>query len=195
MTNRREFIKTAAALSAAPLAGRAAFAKGTPVAALEAVIFDTRYGEARHFGTRAGVLGASLRSIEGDITALWQDELLGRWKSGPAAIAGLTERHALFLLERLAWEHGMRVVFQAEHTPTSRGAAHRLLRTAHPGLSRELEAAGQSWPSVLADALIASTRSPTHDFRPTDAGLAESLGEATKLHSWIIAPRTAERGI
>lgn len=195
MTNRREFLQTAAALSTAPLAGHAAFAKGTGAPTLDAVIFDTRYAEGRHFGTRAGLLGASLRSIEGDITALWQDELLGRWQSGPTVMAGLTERPALFLLERLAWEHGMRVVFEAEHEPAHGGAAHRLLRTAHPGLSRELEAAGQSWPSVLADALVAGTRTRTHDFRPTDAGLARKLGEPTKLHSWIIAPRTAEGGI
>lgn len=197
MTNRRQFLQTAAALSAAPLAGRAAFADEREAAALGAVIFDARHGDARRFGTRAGSLGAPLRAIEGDITPLWQHELLARWKAAPAAIAGLTERPALFLLERLAWDHGMRVVFEAEHEPVAGGGAiHRVLRTADPRLSRELEAAGPGWPSTLADALVAVGRAPARDFRPTDAGLAARLGEPAKLHSWIIAPRSAAgRGI
>lgn len=198
MTNRREFLQTAAVLSAAPLTGRAAFAGGRQQpAALEAVVYDSRHVEARDFGARAGVLSAPLRAIEGDITDLWQHELLGRWQAAPAAIAGLTERPALFLLERLAWEHGLRVVFEAEHQPGAGGdAVHRVARSADPGLARELEAAGRGWPGALADALVAGTRTSTSNFRPTDAGLAAHLGEGTKLYSWIIAPRTAaKRGI
>jgi len=192
VTNRREFLQTAAAaLSAAPLAGRAAFADGRGTAlTFDAVIFDSRHGEARDFGARAAVLGVPLRAIEGDITDVWQSELLPRWRNAPAAIAGLTERPALFLLERLAWEHGLRVVFEAEHAPD---ATHRVLRSGDPRLADELAFAGRSWPSVLADALIAGGRAPSHDVRPTDAALAAYLGEPTKLYSWIIAPRTAVR--
>ena len=197
MTNRREFLQTAAALSAAPLAGRAAFAGGRQPAALEAVIFDSRHLEAREFAARAGALGAPLREIEGDITDLWQNELLACWKAAPAAVAGLTERPALFLLERLAWEHGLRVVYEAEHRPDASGhAKHRVIRTADPSLALELDAAGRRWPGILADALVAGTGAPARDFRPTDAGLAAHLGEPTFLSSWIIAPRTAaKRGI
>jgi hypothetical protein len=195
VTNRREFLQTAAALSAAaPLAGRAAFAPGREPVALDAVIFDQRHAAARDFGARAGALGAPLRLIEGDITNLWQTELLGRWKAAPAAVAGLTERPALFLLERLAWDQGLRVVFEAEHAPAAGGnAAHRVVRTANPRLALELEAAGARWTSVLADALVAGTHTPARDFRPTDAGLAARLGEPTMLYSWIIAPRSAAR--
>lgn len=194
MTNRREFLQTAAALSAAPLAGRAAFADGRESVMLEAVIFDARHPEARDFGARAGFLGAPLRSIEGDITELWQNELLPRWRKAPAAIAGLTERPALFLLERLAWEHGLRVVFEAEHAPDGQGlAVHRIGRSADPRLADELGLAGRGWPSALADALVGGGRVAAKDMRPTDTGLAARLGEPMKLHSWIIAPRTAAR--
>src|SRR5690606_38436251 len=109
VTNRREFLQSAAVLSAAPLAGRAAFAKGHPSATLDGVILDERHAAAREFGAHAALLGARTFSIEGDITDLWQNELLKRWRSAPGAIAGLTERPALFLLERLGWEHGLRV--------------------------------------------------------------------------------------
>jgi hypothetical protein len=175
------------------LAGRAAFAEGRETAVLDAVIFDSRHAEARDFGARASFLGAPLRAIEGDITALWQNELLSRWKKTAAAIAGLTERPALFLLERLAWDHGLRVVFEAEHESNEASVAHRVVRTADPRLAAELERAGRGWPSVLADALVATTRAPARDTRPTDAALAAHLGEPTKLYSWIIAPRAAAR--
>jgi hypothetical protein len=192
VSNRREFLQTAAALAAAPLAGRAAIASGHGELPLAAVVFDARHTEARAFGTRAGALGAARHGFEGDITDLWQHALRGRWQRAPAAIAGLTERPALFLLERLAWDHGLRVVFEAEHAPDGRGrAAHRVVRTADPGLASELEIAGAGWPAVLADALIAGTRAPAADFRPTDAALAAHLREPIRLHSWIIAPRTA----
>ena len=194
MTNRREFLQTAAALSAAaPLAGRAAFAPGTGrQVALDAVVVDSRHAASREFGLRAARLGAALRAIEGDITDLWQKELLGRWQASPGAIAGLTERPALFLLERLAWDHGMRVVFEAEHVPAAAGAAaHRVVRTADARLARDLDEAGSGWTRVLADALIAGDRAPARETGPTGAGLAARLGEPVMLHSWIIAPRSA----
>ncbi len=192
MTNRREFLQTVTALSAVPLVGRAAFAIGREPVVLDVVIFDSRHAEARDFGARAGRLGAPLREIEGDITDLWRDELLGRWQAAPVTIAGLTERPALFLLERLAWDHGLRVVFEAEHAPDGRGTtAHQVVRTANSGLALELEAAGRSWPDVLADSLVTGSHATTRDFRPSDAALAAHLGEAEKLYSWIIAPRTA----
>ena len=194
MTNRREFLQTAAALSAAPLAGRAAFADGRERVMLDAVIFDSRHAEARDFGTRASFLGAPLRAIEGDVTDLWQNELLSLWREAPAAIAGLTERPALFLLERLAWDHGLRVVFEAEHAPSEHGlAAHRVLRAADPRLAEELGLAGRAWPRALAVALVGTGRAAADDIRPTDAALAAHLDEPTKLYSWIIAPRTAVR--
>lgn len=192
MTNRREFLQAATALSAVPLVGKAAFAIGREPVALDAVIFDIRYSEAHDFAAHAGKLGVSLCEIEGDITDLWQNELLDRWKAKPAAIAGLTERPALFLLERLAWDHGLRVVFEAEHTLAGQGRAeHRVFRTGNTELINELFSAGRSWPGILADNLIAVSGASKRDFRPTDTALAASLDEPAKLYSWIIAPRTA----
>lgn len=192
MTNRREFLQVAAVLSAAPLVGRVAMAAGRNPVALDAIVFDSRHTEARDFGARADRIGVPLRPIAGDITDLWQHDLRLRLKAASVAIGGLTERPALFLLERLAWDHGLRVVFEAEHEPDGRGgAAHRLVRTAAPGLARTLEGAGRNWPVVLADALIDGTHVPAHDFRPTDTGLAAHPGEPMTLYSWIIAPRSA----
>lgn len=192
MTDRREFIKTTAALSALPLTGRAAFAADGRRLHFDAVIYDSRHVPAGEFGTGAAAAGAPIRAIEGDVTGLWQRELLRRWRSSPAALAGLTERPALFLLERLGWDHRLAVVFQAEHELVAGGRArHRVVRSADPELAATLESAGSAWPFALADALIAGARVPTRNFRPTDTALAAHHDEAAKLYSWIIAPRTA----
>jgi hypothetical protein len=105
------------------------------------------------------------------------------------AIAGLTERPALFLLERLAWDHGLRVVFEAEHDPDGRGgAAHRsCARRSGPRARARRRGAGLA--GVLADALIAGHRHCGARLPPDRAGLAAHLGESMKLYSWIIAPR------
>lgn len=201
MTSRREFLRTAAAFSAAPLAGSAAFAgeriqsprqAAATEMSFDAVVFDARHKASRDFSLRANVLGAALRVIEGDITDLWQSEFSRRWKQGPVAIAGLTERHALFLFEHLAWEHGMRVVFEAEHQSAPDGdATHKILRSADHGLVRELNAAGSRWPRVVADALMAGSAVPSRASGPTGSAMAEHPGEPDKLYSWIIAPRSA----
>lgn len=193
MTNRREFLQAATLLSAAPLlAGRATYAATRGSRTFAAVVFDTRHPQARDFAAHAGARGVPVRAIEADITDLWQDDLRRRWQAGSAPVAGLTERPALFLLERLAWEHDLRVVFAAEHTLNSHDTTvHSCVRTADAGLAHTLTAAGRDWPRVLADKLMENTSLITHDYRPTDAGLAAGLDEPVKLYSWIIAPRRA----
>jgi hypothetical protein len=190
--SRRSILKSAAALSAAPLAPKIVFADGADPVALDALIIDARRREARAFGLRAREWGAPLREIEGDITNLWFHELDAKWRSDPAAIAGLTERPALFLLERLAWDHNLRVVFEAEHElDGERAVGHRVLRTGDPHLERKLAAAGPGWAGVLADSLIAGSNTSARDFSPSGAAMASRPGEPVKLYSWIIAPRPA----
>lgn len=192
MTNRREFLQAATALSAVPIVGRAAFAGTRERINLDAVIYDTRYMEAQQFGDRATRLGARVHEITGDITDLWQQELLNHWQKKPAAVMGLTERPALFLLERLAWDHGLRVVFEAEHVLDNSGMSqHRVARTSNSRLLAELSNAGQGWPSVLANNLIEGNKSITGATNPTHSAMAAHLHEPLTLYSWIIAPRSA----
>jgi hypothetical protein len=193
MTDRRKFLKSAAALSATPLAGRAAFAGPSGLASFDAVVYDSRHAASLEFAARAEQAGLPARGMAGDITRLWQSELLGQWRRQPGAIAGLTERPALFLLEQLGWEHGLRVVFQAEHEPTGQGLArHDLIRGGNGELGQALAAAGQRWPTLMADALLADSDARSRDFRPSDAAMTAGLGATEKLYSWIIAPRSAD---
>lgn len=190
MPSRRIFLKSAAVLSASPLAGKLAFAADGNMAAHIGVIIDSRHADARDFGSRARDLGSPLRTIEGDVTPLWQSELLAQWQAAPRVVAGMTERSALFVLERLAWDHGMRVIFEAEHTPEDASAfSHLVIRTGDRNLQQHLAAAGPAWARLLADALLTGGSAASRDAGPTDAAMASSLNEPVRLHSWIIAPK------
>jgi hypothetical protein len=79
------------------------------------VIVDERFPASVAFGVEWKARGAAVHAMRGDITDLWFHDLDHRWKQhGPAAIAGLTAHGPLFCLERLAWDHGMRVVSRVD---------------------------------------------------------------------------------
>jgi hypothetical protein len=78
------------------------------------VIFDQRFPASVAFGDEWKARGAAVHAIRGDITDLWFHDLDLQWKKRPVPIAGLTAHGPLFCLERLAWDHGMRVVSRVE---------------------------------------------------------------------------------
>jgi hypothetical protein len=119
MASRREFLQASIAAAVLPIA---AWAKGTASASAGhpssffKVIIDSRFPASVEFGVEMSRLGAPVHSIDGDITDLWYHDLDSMWKKSPVAIAGLTAHGPLFCLERLAWDHGMRVALRTEHT-------------------------------------------------------------------------------
>ena len=113
MTNRREFMKVAGLAAAAPVSAVAAVPSGPPT--VRRAVYDDRFAAARAFGADAERRGWAVRSIQGDVTDLWFGELDQLWRREPVAIAGLTRDNSLFVLERLAWDHGLRVVSRRDH--------------------------------------------------------------------------------
>jgi hypothetical protein len=181
------------------LASRVVFAGGAEAAANIEVISDIRHREARAFNKRAAHLDAPISPLrDGDITKLWQNYYSVAWKDDkPRALAGLTERPALFMLEQLGRDYGMRVFFQAEHESQGAGGwAHRILRSSNLNLKGQLDAAGSAWPAVLADQLLISPQDvASPEIGPTGAAMAAHIGEPEKLYSWIIAPRSVAQHI
>ena len=189
MATRREFLQAGIAASALSLTSSAhivsAASDSDPVAGqrpgrrpLYGVIFDHRYQESVAFGAEAEALGYQIHGIGGDITDLWYKHLSVRWKTGPAAIAGLTDEPALFCLERLAWDYQMRVVYQAAHDRRPGGAV-----TASRNWPRELARTFANHTSD-ADALRIGGGPPF-----VMGSTAVSDGDPEPLVSWIIAPR------
>jgi len=105
--SRRHFVGTSvAALAFAAI--RSTPAAQEPLTPYRA-IYDERFEAGRRFAGEAANHGWVTRGIRGDVTQVWFHELDVRWKRGPAPIAGLTTPQSLFVLERLAWDVGMRV--------------------------------------------------------------------------------------
>lgn len=172
---------------------------------LHATVFDERFAEAVRFGREARRLGLAVRSLKGDVTDLWYAELHPLWKRQSRPIAGLTAYAALFCLERLAWDHGMRVVYHGEHARLASGAVEHVLHgpPGRPEAQKALATPGAldgrlDWPAQIAS-LIARTESrstwssmpPAHragGTRVLTAGSALGQRVGQPLHSWVIAP-------
>lgn len=116
-TSRREFLQAGLVASVLPVtlsATGSAFPPPNARASFYKVIFDERFPASVLFGEGWKALGAPVHAIRGDITDLWFYDLDVQWKKRPVPIAGLTAHGPLFCLERLAWDHGMRVVTRVE---------------------------------------------------------------------------------
>jgi hypothetical protein len=195
MTNRREFLKVGLAASALPMALHAELGTGAeppPAVPLYKVLYDTRFPASVAFARRAAAGGLVVQAMGGDMTRFWYDDLYHRWQWGPAAIAGLTARGALFCLERLAWDQRMRVVFRGEHSLASGGCvAHRFEGPAALLPKAKGAATESSWAAALADVVAACPRDRTKR-QQTHAltAQAETLPATETLFSWVIAPIT-----
>jgi hypothetical protein len=193
MTSRRDLLKVGLAASVLPGAARAELGFGTTAATtipLYKVLYDTRFPASAAFARRAAARGLAVHAMGGDMTSFWYDDLYHRWRQGPAAIAGLTAHGALFCLERLAWDQGMRVVFRGEHSVAVDGCvAHRLEGPA-PLLPIATAAVERSsWAAELAEVVTACPRGRGErgSTRARTAGAAALLPSGT-LFSWVIAP-------
>ncbi|MEY4761993.1 MAG: hypothetical protein RLZZ200_1849 [Pseudomonadota bacterium] len=192
MTNRRDILQ-GAALATVPLV-RLVPAEAKPAAAagnvhrFHAVLVDSRHPESVRFGARLSAQGVRILALsDGDLTSAWLADIAPAWRRSPVPLAGLTTSSTLFCLEQLAWPHGMRVVFHAEHVlEPAQATGHVMHRAA--GESASLR--GPWWPSTVADLVAAQekTAQPVTG-GPSLAGMMPTLrGEAGLLTSWIIAP-------
>jgi len=196
MTNRREFLQIGITATAWPLAPTAVRAAAQAPAAdplpLYKVVYDERFAASIAFAERAAVLGLVTHAIAGDVTRLWYEELYHRWKEGPVALAGLTAHGAMFCLEHLGRDHGLRVVFRAEHKVPAGGVVeHEMtgpLTMLREGLALDT---GVPWPACLADLVAHCPRGRAEVSRATAAGPAgpdSRAAGAEALYSWVIAP-------
>jgi len=106
--NRRRFIGAggiALAFATVPVSWGLTEESLTPYRAL----YDERFEAGLAFSAEAGHRGWITRAIRGDITTVWFRELSPRWRKSPAMITGVTTPQTLFVLERLAWDVGLRV--------------------------------------------------------------------------------------
>jgi len=121
MTTRRRFIEGAMAAGlVAATAPRTTSALGLGADSgdhlcFERVVFDETFADARVFAVEARRRSARTSPINGSIHNLWYRDLSLRWRESKVPVAGMTDHRALFLLEMMAADVGMRVVHRIHH--------------------------------------------------------------------------------
>lgn len=198
LIGRRQFIRSGLALAAglpAVAASAAPWVSGAPAVRRlrpERFVFDTRFDEAVAAARAAAAIGARTVGIEADLTRLWYDDLDLEWKRAPMTIAGVTTPQALFILETLAADRRMRVIYRGEHglDPNERGL-HRLTG---PSALIDDWPSGPLWPT-LGDRLMrcpAGRETAALVLETAELGSPAGRASAESLRSWIIAPRSPD---
>ncbi len=124
MVNRRTLLKLgtsgmAAAVVQAPAFGSTLLGSSPGLAR---AVFDERFAEAQAFASVFQSRGMPTTAIRGDVAALWYQDLKASLLEQRLPIVGLTDRTALFCLEELARDVGMKVQGRIDHTFDTRGA-------------------------------------------------------------------------
>lgn len=207
MLTRRRFLQgtlAASGLTASGLAaGNPAFAN--PLATvtsfadrrwtIEDAVFEPGYQPSAAFAAEARHLGLKILGITDDITPVWA-QLVEKWRRTPVAIAGLTSYVPLLLLEQSGRDHGLRVVFRAEHKAAADGAVVHTLDGPEPMLRAFRKAAAQrsNFGSCMAGVIGLCLQDPG---QPAKVSLrTPATGENridAPLYSWVIAPRPIVR--
>jgi len=156
MVNRRGVLKIGAATMAGalvkmPISGRN-LSPAPARSAFQRAVFDERFAECRGFAAELHSAGVFTSAIRGDVAELWYDDLRAHLSENRLPIAGLTDRAALFCLEELARDVGMRVIFRADHIVDQHGPAEHT--------------------AVGAASLVAGTRN-----LPPEAGFVRAMAE------------------
>ena len=110
MANRRQILTAGLIGSILPLGALASAAEAGQPMDIYRAVYDRRFASGRAFAAEAARRGWTTAAIEGDVTNLWYHDLAVRWRTGPAPIAGVTDAQALFVLDHLARDAGMRVI-------------------------------------------------------------------------------------
>jgi len=196
MTTRRQFIEGAMAtgIAAASVpAGATALGltgAGGSYLRLERVIFDERFADAIAFAAVARRQSVATSAVKGSIHDLWYQDLSCRWRDGKYPIAGITDFRALFLLEMMAGDVGLRVVYRAHHLESNGTRTHRVFGPAERrgAIRSRLSGAGADWARSAAGVALGWPEYPTNvapgGSNVLSAGI-QALGPGT-LISWII---------
>jgi hypothetical protein len=125
MVNRRTVLKIGATALTGTVVNVPVFqhaASTRPHDALQRAVFDDRFAECQAFATKLESAGAVTSAVRGDVAKLWYEDLRASLSNNKRALlAGLTDRPALFCLEELARDVGMRVIFRADHITEQNG--------------------------------------------------------------------------
>ena len=197
MVNRRSVIKIGAATVAGALVNLPVLGPNVVSAlansAFQRAVFDERFAECRAFAAElnsvAGVLPSAIR---GDVAKLWYHDLRVHLSKNPTPLAGLTDRPALFCLEELARDVGMRVIARVDHIIDPDGDQNRHAQHTAVGPVSLVAASRQLTTELGFGRTMARLFSRFDLSEPRDTAAQKRTGpfapeNKTALVSWIIA--------
>jgi hypothetical protein len=192
MVNRRSVLRIGAATVAGvlvkvPVSGGNLSQRRAHIAFHRAV-FDERFTECRGFADELQNAGVVTSPIRGDVAELWYGDLRAYLRENCLPVAGLTDRAALFCLEELARDVGMRVIFRADHMIDQNGHAQHTAA----GPASLVAAAGNLPQGAGFGRSIASRFSQFDIHEPRNTSAQKRTGPfspqgKTALVSWLIA--------
>jgi hypothetical protein len=131
------------------------------------------------------------QAIRGDITEVWFSDLYYRWKQAPAAIAGMTAPGAIFCLEMLARDAGMRMALRIDHRRPAGDRIEHEFAGPEELFTRaaDSESGAKGWPERMAEivAQFPAERDRAATLRFSEADVASS-NSPDHLVTWVIAP-------
>jgi hypothetical protein len=192
MIDRRNVLKLGAAALGGALAGgaEAAVRIGSDAGpnVLFRAIFDERFADCIAFASELDLAGVATTGIRGDVAQLWYGDLRSRLGRTRAPIAGLTDRVALFCLEELARDVGMRVSMRIDHLIDRSGlvqhVAHGSVQLA--AAIETLESRAGFGPAMAALVNQHAATNPRLATAQKRTGPSSPAGK-TALVSWVIA--------
>ena len=188
-SSRRQFLKSSAFASVAPLLADAALASRSATLEPRAFVVEASSPEAKLFGARLASHRQTVHEIRADITAVWFEHFDRQWRDRPMLIAGITLRPALFCLEQLALVHGMRVVHHGVHTRLGPARTSHVINRSFAGYgTTELAFAGSMWPDAIADDFMSLRSDRTVSGGGLVGGPLDCQSADSALHSWVIVP-------
>ena len=194
MINRREVLASGIAATLLGGASAAAVRSGARVEARagpSVFVADQRIPASRAAANAAETLGSIVQPLTADVTPVyeWLDLKL---RDTSAPVAGLTTPHALFPIERLAWDRGLRTIYRGIHGRVDDG--HRTHELAgSPEIIGALETVGdRHWFEVLGRVLAAAASQRLDDRHlVTEQWLPPS--DDRRIVSWLLVPRATLR--
>ena len=199
MIDRRKVLQSGVVVSAAAvspsvlLASASAEQPGRSPLRPARFVVDTRFRESIVTGQAAQAAGLNVVEVDGDLSRLWYDDLDLAWRQAPMVLAGVTGPDGLFVLETLANDRGMRLVFRGDHGRLANGTERHSMHGTPDALRACMSGFGRSvspWGAPMCAALtgLSAGRQTMSRIELGTPSIAAARETGT-LVSWVIAPR------
>ncbi len=195
MINRRSVMKIGTAAVAGAVVNLPVLGRNPARArdAFQRAVFDERFAECRAFAAELRGAGVFTSAIRGDVADLWYGDLRAYLSENRLPVAGLTDRAALFCLEELSRDVGMRVIFRADHIMDQDGHARHTAVGPAPLIAATRNLPPEAEFGRAMAGLVTQYDIPAlHSIGPRDTAAQKrtgpfSPGNKTTLVSWIIS--------